>query len=139
MEVDADWVAHTLEMMQAKHPSVALTASDVSRFLAARKGNQQKALAMLEADCVWRAQRKPESIPQSEVAPVLEHGTWRFIGHNASGFPVVWVQTQHWHPHAYTVELFGRHASYWMEHLTKERERFGMCAPSIPLRPSPDD
>ncbi|CAD2220027.1 sec4-like phosphatidylinositol transfer-like protein [Angomonas deanei] len=90
-----------VEALKTKFPPTVLDEADRDflasseayvRFARARKGNVEKASALLDSCIKWRREFKPYAITREEVAPIMEKGLTTVGGFCNEGRPVLIIR-----------------------------------------------
>ena len=104
------------DLEAAERTLIAASDSDLGRFLKARDGDVDAALAMVQANVAWRAAVRPLMLRGSAV-PAAGSLWWRFAGYSRTGMPVLSISTKHLNYAAFggDMESYTRFVTYFTE------------------------
>ena len=76
---------------------------------------------LLTEHLIWNEKRRPNTITLLDVdARALNSGCWRYLGLNANGLPVLWVQVDKWNPFDYSINAYEVYVSYFLSMLERQ-------------------
>ena len=104
------------DLEAAERTLIAASDSDLGRFLKARDGDVEAALAMVQANVAWRASVRPLMLRGSAV-PGAGSMWWRFAGYSRMGMPVLSISTKNLNYAAFhgDIEEYVRFVTYFTE------------------------